>query len=102
MGFTRSVIALERVGHAYHLPGIRGIGQHLLVAGHGGVEDDLTLAQNISAQRRADEGAAVLEHQRRAAIPRPRLSPPGPYRPPRLPGPPCAPEPRGRRSWLCN
>ena len=35
-----AVVADERVGHGYELPGVGRIGENLLIAGHGRVEDD--------------------------------------------------------------
>ena len=61
---THPIVALQRIGHAHHLACIRRIRKDLLVAGHRGVEDDLSLTDDICAERRADEGATVLEHER--------------------------------------
>ncbi len=63
VGVVDAVVALQRVGHADHLPGIGGIGQHLLVAAHRGVEDHLALAQRVGAEGFAGEGPAVLQDQ---------------------------------------
>ena len=44
------------VGHADDLPGVGGIGQDLLVAGHPGMEDDLSRAFDVGP-----EGLAPVE-----------------------------------------
>jgi hypothetical protein len=51
--FVDAVIADVGVGHGYHLAGIGRVGQHFLVSGHGGVENDL--ARGFSG---AGEGTA--------------------------------------------
>src|SRR5260221_12291497 len=63
VGVVDAVVALQRVGHADHLPGVGGVGEHLLVAGHSGVEDHLPLAQRIGAEGLAYERPAVLQDQ---------------------------------------
>ena len=93
-----SVIALQRVGHTHHLARVGRIGEHRLVAGHRGVEDQLALAYDICAERRADEGAAVFKDQESQRFPIRQRSPPGRCRPPRRSGPRCALRRRWERS----
>jgi len=54
VGGPDSVVALEGIGHAHHLPGVRRVGEHLLVAGHRGVEDDLAFTRDVGAERLAE------------------------------------------------
>ena len=63
VGIAHAVVALQRVGHAHHLARIRRVGEHLLVAGHRGVEDDLSLTDDLGAQGIADKSPAILEHE---------------------------------------
>ena len=48
-----AVVADHRVGHADDLPPVGGIGEDLLVPGHGGVEDDLARRSRRGAERLA-------------------------------------------------
>ena len=57
------VVPLVRRRHHDDLPRVRRVGQHLLVAGHARVEDRLAERLALGAERRATEGAAVLEHE---------------------------------------
>ena len=53
------VVADVRRGHHHHLAGIGRIGEHLLIAGHGGVEDELPGGNPIDAHRDPSEDGAV-------------------------------------------
>jgi len=50
------------------LPGVGGIGEDLLVAGHGGVEADLAHRMAGCAKAQAFEHGAVREHEQRACF----------------------------------
>ena len=52
-----AVVADERVGHHHHLTRVGGIGDHLLVPGHAGVEDHLAVVRVL--ERRAEENPFV-------------------------------------------
>src|SRR5205807_9690362 len=54
---------LMRVRHRDDLAGIRGVGQHLLVAAHRGVEDGLPEGLPCGSERPSPEGRPVLEHE---------------------------------------
>ena len=54
-----------RRGHRHDLPGVRRVGQRLLVAGHPGVEDHLAERLAARAEALAAQRRAVLEHQDR-------------------------------------
>ena len=41
IAFVDAVVADERVGHAHDLSRVRGIGKHLLITGHRGIENHL-------------------------------------------------------------
>src|SRR4029077_10502072 len=56
-----AVVADQRVGEGDDLPGVGGIGDRLLVAGHRGVEDDLAGDVAARAEQLAVEPGAVLE-----------------------------------------
>ena len=56
-----AVISDQRIGHRHDLSAVRGIGQHLLIAGHGGVETNFTDARAGCAKRFALEISAVFE-----------------------------------------
>src|SRR4029453_17447208 len=58
-----AVIPDQRVGHAHHLTAIRGIGEDLLVAGHGGVEDHLAVGLAGRPEGFSPEDAAVGERE---------------------------------------
>ena len=76
-------------GEGDDLPGVGGIGQRLLVAGHAGVEADLShrLGRAVRAESPSPEDAPVREHER-GRRPRRRLGAVGHARPGR----------RGRRA----
>ena len=58
-----AVVADQRVRRHDDLPGVRRVGQHLLVAGHGGVEDDLAEGVGLGAERAAGVRRAVFEDE---------------------------------------
>ena len=58
-----AVVADQRVGRDDDLPGVRRVGQHLLVAGHGGVEDDLAEGVGLGAEGAAGVRGAVFEDE---------------------------------------
>ena len=58
-------IADVGVGQGDELAQIRGIGEDLLISGHGGVEHHLADARSIGADRRSPEDGAVLQHEYR-------------------------------------
>ena len=58
-----AVVADLRAGHDHDLPAIGWIGEDLLVAHHGGVEDDLAEARTPSAKGRADKDGSILESE---------------------------------------
>ena len=57
-------IADMRKGEEHDLPGIGGIGEDFLVAGHGGVEAELAHRRADMAPALAEPGAPVGEHER--------------------------------------
>src|SRR5439155_711799 len=57
------VVADHRIGHGHDLSAIRRIGEDLLVAGHGRVEDDLAGRFADGAERAAAEDPPVTEHE---------------------------------------
>ena len=81
-----AVVADERVGHHHHLARIGGIGDHLLVPGHAGVEDNLAIAGVF--QGRAEEDPLIrctgFEGETPAHL---RHFPPAPRSPARAPDP---------------
>ncbi len=58
-------IADMREGEGDELPGIGGIGEDLLVAGHRGVETDLAHRVAFGAEAEAFQHGAVGEHEER-------------------------------------
>src|SRR4030095_12274604 len=81
---VRAVVPLLRCGHGHHLPGVRGIGEHLLVPRHRRVEDRLAEPLPGRPEPGSAEGAAVLEHQdRRGPSVHPAASPSATTSPPR-------------------
>ena len=62
---VQPVVADERVGHGHDLAAVRGIGEDLLVAGHGRVEDDLAGGLADGAQRLTAEDTAVAQDEKR-------------------------------------
>ena len=65
LGISRrhAVVADLRRGHGDDLPGIGGVGQHLLIAGHARVEHDLALGFTVRTRGDAAEPGTVLESQ---------------------------------------
>src|ERR1700694_2740938 len=59
----RAIVADEGIGHDHQLAGVRGIGEHLLVAGHAGVDDDFTTGVGCLTTTLAEHGEAVLEDE---------------------------------------
>jgi len=45
-----AVVADEGVGGHHNLPGVGGVGQHLLIAHHAGIEDHLAVGIDFSAK----------------------------------------------------
>src|SRR3989338_1097464 len=62
------VVADVGVGHAYELAFVRGIGEHLLVARHGRIEDDLAEGVAVGADGPSAKRTAVLQHQPRRPL----------------------------------
>ena len=60
-----AVIANEGIGHHHALSSIGGVGQDLLIAGHGGVEHHLADPLLAGADAAAREGHAVFQDQGR-------------------------------------
>jgi hypothetical protein len=60
---VHAVIADLGVGHRHDLPGVRRVGQNLLVAGHRGVEDYLACPFAVGAPRQPAKGPAVFKGQ---------------------------------------
>jgi hypothetical protein len=54
-----AVVADEGVGGDDNLPGVGGVGEHLLVADHAGIEDDLAVAVGPGAEGVAFKDRAV-------------------------------------------
>ena len=75
-----AVVADERIGHGDDLALVGRIGQHFLVAGHAGVEDDLAEGLAGRAEAAAGVDRAVFEsqfrHVCRHRIPRRLFAPP--------------------------
>ena len=57
------VVADEGVGGYHDLSGERRVGQHLLVACHGGAEDDLAVGRRLGAKGETLVYGAVFEYQ---------------------------------------
>ena len=66
---VHAVVPLLGRGHHDDLPGVRRVGQDLLVAGHPGVEHRLAERLPRRAERGPAEHGAVLEHEQRRARP---------------------------------
>ena len=59
-----TVVADERVRHGHDLAVVRRVGEHLLVARHGGVETNLAHARRAhGAKGFADKRTAIFEHE---------------------------------------
>ena len=56
-----AVVADQRVGHGDDLAVVGGVGQHLLIAGHAGVENDLADALSLVADGIPLEQGAIRE-----------------------------------------
>ena len=56
-----AVVADQRVGHRDDLAAVGGIGEDLLVAGHGGVEADLAVDLSLGAEGLAGVDRAVFQ-----------------------------------------
>ena len=63
-----AVVTGQRVGEDEDLAGVGGIGEHLLVAGHRGGEDDLAVAAAHGPERPAGEGGAVFQDEDSASF----------------------------------
>ena len=61
-------IADMREGEGDDLPGIGGVGENLLIAGHGGVEADLAHRVSAGAQPEAFQDGPVGQHQKRGRL----------------------------------
>src|SRR5450759_3277265 len=57
-----------REGEADDLPGVRRIGEDLLIAGHGGIEADLADRVAYGAQALAFQHGSVGQHQKRRRL----------------------------------
>ncbi len=57
-----------REGEGDELPGIGGIGEDLLIAGHRGVEADLAHGVAFGAEAKAFQHRAVGEHEERGRL----------------------------------
>ena len=66
--FVGADIADVREGEGDDLPGIRGVGEDLLIAGHGGVEADLADRGAGGAQAEALQHGPVGQHQKRRRL----------------------------------
>jgi hypothetical protein len=75
-----AVVADQRVGHGHYLPIIGRIGQHFLIAGHTGIEHDLSERRRGSPESDAVEDPTVRENQvtvHTVAPPDPGVAAPG-------------------------
>jgi hypothetical protein len=59
-----AVVAHQGVGHGDDLAAVGGVGEDFLVAGHGGVEDDLAFSLSLAGEGSAREGPAIFECQK--------------------------------------
>ena len=66
--FVGADVADVREGEGDDLPGIRGVGEDLLIAGHGGVEADLADRAAGGAQAEALQHGPVGQHQKRRRL----------------------------------
>src|SRR5690606_4428293 len=53
-------IADMRISESHHLLGIRGVGENLLIAGHGGIENHLAGGQSFGTNGGTSEQAAIF------------------------------------------
>ncbi len=56
-----AVVAYERIGHGDDLSLVRRIGEHFLIAGHAGVEDDFAEPLTGRAEAATGEDSAVFK-----------------------------------------
>src|SRR5664279_1507187 len=66
--FVGADIADMREGEGDDLPGVRRIGEDLLIAGHGGIEADLADRVAYGAQALALQHGSVGQHQKRRRL----------------------------------
>ena len=59
-----AVIPDEGIGHHHHLAGVRGVGEHLLVTGHAGVDHDLAARLRRLSALLTKQGESVFEDER--------------------------------------
>src|SRR5690242_1495466 len=83
-GGIDAVVADERIGQYQQLTRIGGVGEHLLVASHGGVEHDLAVSTANPPERTAGKYGTISEHEKPFRHVGPPL--PAPPRPYSLPG----------------
>lgn len=62
-----AVVAHQGIGGHQNLTGVGGIGQHLLIASHAGVEDDLAIGESFSAEGLAFVYGTIFEDEYRRA-----------------------------------
>jgi hypothetical protein len=60
-----AVVADQRIGHHDDLAGVRGVGADLLVAGLGGVHDEVAAGRDGRPERDPGEDGSVLEREER-------------------------------------
>ena len=56
-----AVITDQRIGHGHQLANIRGISQHLLVAAHAGIKDNLTHRLTVAGKTAATQDRPVFK-----------------------------------------
>ena len=61
--FANSVVADQGICESDKLPGVRRVGQHFLVPGHAGVEDDLSVGLYVGPKGFAGMDGTVFQHQ---------------------------------------
>ena len=59
--WRHAIVAHQGIGQDHQLPGIRGIRETLRIAGHSGIEDDLSRHGTLITERAALETCAVVE-----------------------------------------
>jgi hypothetical protein len=57
-----------RIGQAYDLPGIAGVGEDFLVTGEAGVENDFSTAARDGTRRAAVKDAPVFQREYRGSM----------------------------------